>query len=141
MNPTVKFAIARAQGLFYVVTGIWPIVHMPSFLFVTGPKTDLWLVKSFGALLVAVGGVMMVSTLEDRLGLTCKRLGIAVAAALAGADLAFASKGTIAPIYLVDAAVELGFIVAWLVAMTADRAQRRRQGAMLGFERHSPLPR
>jgi hypothetical protein len=126
MNPTVKFAVARVQGLFYVVTGLWPIVHIGSFLFVTGPKTDLWLVQSFGALLVAVGCVMLLSTAEDRLGLTCKRLGIAVAAALAGADLVFALRGTIARIYLADAALELLFIVAWSAMMLADRAARRR---------------
>jgi hypothetical protein len=30
-----------AHGGFYLLTGVWPLVHMPSFLAVTGPKTDL----------------------------------------------------------------------------------------------------
>jgi hypothetical protein len=141
MTPTVKFAIARMQGLFYVATGIWPIVHMDSFLAVTGPKTDLWLVQTFGALLAGLGGVMLASTTEERLGLTCKRLGIAVASVLAGADLLFALRGTISIVYLADAAIELLFVVAWLVTIGADRTLRRRVAQAAGFPGHNAVPR
>ena len=34
-----------AQGALYVVTGVWPLLHMASFEAVTGPKTDDWLVR------------------------------------------------------------------------------------------------
>lgn len=141
MHPTVKFAIARAQGLFYVVTGLWPIVHLESFLAVTGPKTDLWLVQTLGALLVGVGGVMLLSTTEERLGLTCKRLGVAVSGVLAGAEVSFFLRGHTATTHLVHAAIEALFVVAWLTTMFADRTLRRRQLAQMGFAGHSPVPR
>lgn len=51
--------LAWVQGGFYVVTGVWPLLHLPSFLAVTGPKTDLWLVQTVGGL-VAVFGLMLV---------------------------------------------------------------------------------
>ena len=44
------FVLAWVQAGYFVVTGVWPIVHMRSFLAVTGPKTDLWLVKTIGVL-------------------------------------------------------------------------------------------
>jgi hypothetical protein len=132
MNPAVKLAIARLQGLFYAVIGIWPILHMDGFLAVTGPKSDLWLVQMFGALLAGVGCVILLSTTDDRLGLTSKRLGLVVAVVLAGADVLFAAQGRIAPIYLADAAIQLSFVVAWLVTMGADRALRRRAAASSG---------
>ncbi len=28
------------QGVFYLATGIWPLVNIQSFEMVTGPKTD-----------------------------------------------------------------------------------------------------
>jgi hypothetical protein len=34
--------VALVQGVYFLLTGVWPIVHLPSFLAVTGPKTDLW---------------------------------------------------------------------------------------------------
>ena len=45
------------QGIFYVATGVWPIVHLRSFEAVTGPKLEGWLVKTVGALIAVVGGI------------------------------------------------------------------------------------
>ncbi|MFH5804425.1 hypothetical protein ACG2DA_10255, partial [Alienimonas sp. DA493] len=47
------------QGLYYVATGVWPLVHIRSFEFVTGPKTDDWLVQTVGALVLAIGGTLL----------------------------------------------------------------------------------
>jgi hypothetical protein len=94
------------QGLFYVATGLWPIVHMRSFEAVTGRKVDRWLVKSMGGLIAAVGLALLVDE--------SKTLGIASAAALGLADATFAGTGRISKIYLADAAVEAALVRAWL---------------------------
>lgn len=51
--------LAIAQGLFYLVTGVWPIVSINTFLKVTGPKTDLWLVKTVGAVIAVIGAALL----------------------------------------------------------------------------------
>lgn len=38
-------AVGWSQGVYFGATGLWPILHLPSFLFVTGPKIDTWLVQ------------------------------------------------------------------------------------------------
>ena len=43
-------AAALTQGVFYLATGLWPIVHLPSFERVTGRKKEKWLVKAMGGL-------------------------------------------------------------------------------------------
>ena len=43
--------LSRAHGLFNVVTGLWPVVHMPSFQAGSGPKVDRWLVRTVGGLM------------------------------------------------------------------------------------------
>ena len=53
--------LAGIQGLYYLITGIWPLVHMESFLAVTGPKTDLWLVQTVGALIAVIGAMLLAS--------------------------------------------------------------------------------
>ena len=45
--------LLRLQGIFYLLTGIWPVLHIESFMAVTGPKTDIWLVKTVGLLKTA----------------------------------------------------------------------------------------
>ncbi len=34
------------QGIYFLMTAIWPIVHLESFMIVTGYKTDQWLVQA-----------------------------------------------------------------------------------------------
>jgi len=50
--------ISLVQGIYFFVSGIWPIFSMSTFLKVTGPKTDLWLVKTVGMILVTIGAVL-----------------------------------------------------------------------------------
>src|SRR5688500_16309585 len=42
------------QGLYTLITAVWPLIHIESFMKVTGPKTDIWLVKTVAVLLVAI---------------------------------------------------------------------------------------
>jgi hypothetical protein len=47
--------VAVAHGVFNVVGGLWPLVHLRSFEWVFGPKTDVWLQRTTGGLLVSAG--------------------------------------------------------------------------------------
>lgn len=106
--------VSLAQGLFYVVTGLWPVVHLRSFEAVTGKKRDTWLVQTTGALIAAVGAALVVGAFERR-SRTGKVLGIASAAALGAADLVFVGTGRISRVYLGDAAAEAAAIAGWIV--------------------------
>jgi hypothetical protein len=45
----------RLQAAYYVVTGVWPLLHYRSFEWVTGRKRERWLVECVGGLTLAVG--------------------------------------------------------------------------------------
>jgi hypothetical protein len=45
--------LAARQGVYYLLTGVWPLPSIGSFQRVTGPKTDLWLVRTVGVLVAA----------------------------------------------------------------------------------------
>jgi hypothetical protein len=107
--------IAVAQGLTYVVTGLWPLVHMRSFEAVTGRKRERWLVKTVGLLVTAIGATLLAGARPRAGDRTMRVLGATSAAALAGVDLYYAGKRRIAPGYFADAALELAFVVGWLV--------------------------
>jgi hypothetical protein len=100
------------QGIFYVATGVWPIVHLRSFEAVTGRKRDKWLVQTIGGLIAAVGSALIVGAFE-RPSKTLRTLGLTSAAVLAGSDIYFVAKGRISPVYLGDAAAEGAVIAAW----------------------------
>ncbi len=111
---------ARLQGAYYLLTGIWPIVHLRSFMALTGPKHDTWLVQTFGALVSAVG-VSLLAGRADREATT--RLGVTSAMALAVSEVVFVARGRISPIYLADALVEVALAGGTFV----QRSEHRRK--------------
>lgn len=106
--------LAWFQGLYYAVAGIWPVLHIDSFMLVTGPKTDIWLVHTVGLLLVAVGVVLCLAAYWLRLTLETIVLAAGAALALTGIELVYTWKGTISTVYLLDAALEILLIAGWL---------------------------
>ena len=108
--------VAQAQAAYYAVTGLWPLIHMPSFLKVTGPKTDLWLVKTVGVLITVIGAALAVASRQPSARPETKLLGVGSAVGLTAIDVIYVAKGRIAPIYLLDAVAELGLIAWWIVA-------------------------
>jgi hypothetical protein len=104
--------VATLQGSYYLVTGAWPILHLPSFAAVTGPKPEGWLVKMVGLLSVAIGGCLLMAS-RRRITPEVRWLGMASAAAFGGIDVWYAARRRISPVYLLDAAVEGVFLTAW----------------------------
>jgi hypothetical protein len=96
----------RLQALYYVVTGAWPIVHLRSFYAVTGAKREGWLVQTFGALVSAIG-VVLLPRRRGGARQVQEQLAAASAAALVTAELVFTARRRISPIYLADAALEV----------------------------------
>ena len=114
-------AVLTGQGAFYVLTGLWPIVHMRSFEAVTGPKVDRWLVKTVGALVVVVGSVLALAGARRRESREIEILAAGSAAAFTVIDTVYAGKGRISKVYLLDALAELGLIDALLGARRKEQ--------------------
>jgi len=107
-----RHRLLTAQAGYYVLTGFWPLVHLSSFEKLTGPKTDDWLVRMVGCLAATIGVALGVAAVRRR-GYSSNVVVLATGSALAFAsiDIIYTVIGRIAPIYLADAALELGGIV------------------------------
>lgn len=105
------------QGGYFFLTGVWPLVDIESFQWVTGPKTDLWLVRTVGLLIAVVGGVLLLAGYRRSDTAEVRLLAIASAAALTFIDVFYVSIDVISPIYLLDAAGEVVLIAGWAVAI------------------------
>jgi len=100
------------QSLYYIVTGLSPIVSSKFFQIVTGPKTDLWLVKMVGLLAVVIGVTLAIAVRRRAATPEIIALSIASALAFAAVDVFYTLRGTISRIYLADAFVEIIIILA-----------------------------
>ena len=105
--------VLRAQGLYYLATGVAPFVSRRLFEAVTGPKREWWLVQTVGGLVTVAGAAMVSSSLRDESPpAELRAIAAGSAATLAAIDIIYVAKGRIAPTYLLDAALELGFLGA-----------------------------
>jgi len=103
------------QAAYYSVSGLWPLVHLPSFESVTGPKTDDWLVHMIALLAVVIGAALGVAAVRDRVHAPeVGVLSVGAALAFAGIDLWYGLGGRIAPVYLADASIELALLIAFV---------------------------
>jgi hypothetical protein len=106
--------IYLSQGIYYIVTGLWPVVHISSFMSVTGPKTDIWLVKMVGLLTTAIA-ITLLSSYKNS-SYTTKFLSITSALAYFSIDVFYYLNGTISAVYLVDAGIEVLIILFVLIS-------------------------
>ncbi len=110
-------ALAWGQALYFLSTGIWPWVSIQTFMAVTGPKTDIWLVQLFGAL-VCVPAVVLIHALRaDMPTAAVRHTARGSAIVLMLGDIYFVAKGTISPVYLVDAGIQALLVMAWPFAV------------------------
>jgi hypothetical protein len=110
--------LAFIQAVYFAVTGIWPLLHIRSFIAVTGPKTDLWLVRTVGLLIVVIAlGIGAGAWHGAELSPQTPLLAIGSAVALAGVDVVYVTHGVISRVYLLDAVAEVALIVAWIVLL------------------------
>src|SRR4051794_18415411 len=108
--------LAVIQGVLYLATGVWPLVDIVSFQLVTGPKTDLWLVRTVGVLVLVIGVVLLLAAKHRRVTDEVVVLAVGSALGLAAIDMIYALSGRISAVYLADAVVEIGLALLWVVA-------------------------
>lgn len=107
--------IISTQATYILLTAVWPLVHIESFMDITGYKTDIWLVKTVGALLIPVAACLYSYLFRESDRLPAIILGALTAVAFLSIDLYYALTNVISDIYLADGAVEFIFLVLWMV--------------------------
>ncbi|TDD68907.1 hypothetical protein E1262_14265 [Jiangella aurantiaca] len=115
--------LARAQGAFNLVGGLWPIMSVRSFEAVFGPKTDRWLEYTVAGLLMAVGVAQLTTPDDDAALRVAERVGVGTAATLLAIDLVYVPAGRLRWTYLLDATAEAGWITAWAMSGRVRRGR------------------
>ncbi|POX57520.1 hypothetical protein C3492_43000 [Streptomyces sp. Ru62] len=110
MNPVW---VARSQGLFNLVGGGWPLLHLRSFEWVFGPKAEEWLQQTTAGLLATAGCSMLLSPGTPEGLRQARRTGVGTAVTLLAIDLLCVPRRRIRPTYLLDAAMQAGWLTAW----------------------------
>jgi hypothetical protein len=116
------------QGIYTLLTALWPIVHIESFMEVSGYKTDIWLVNTVSVLLLSIAVALIVTTTFKQINAPISVLALLVAIGMAYVDFYYALNNTIWNIYMADGVVEILFAVSWLIVLIKYFTQRRKAG-------------
>jgi hypothetical protein len=120
--PKLIQYILVVQGIYYLATGLWGAVDIRSFMIVTGPKTDVWLIKTVSLLLSIAGITYLISAREKQLTIALKVLIPAVAGVLLFIDVYYNFKGIISNVYLVDGFIQFVFVLVWLFHFAKEKS-------------------
>jgi hypothetical protein len=107
------------QGMYYFITAIWPLLHIESFMEVTGYKTDVWLVKTVGALLIPVSLCMLIHNFIKTDHRPVALLCVLSAIAFMTIDFYYAITDVIRDVYMLDGVIQIAFLLLWIYAIAA----------------------
>jgi hypothetical protein len=106
------------QGIYYLLTALWPLFHIRSFEKVTGPKTDHWLVYTVSVMIFCSSLVFLSAGLGPfMIGKEILILAFSNALVLAAVDIIFSLKNIIRKVYLLDAAAEISLVIVLLLSL------------------------
>jgi hypothetical protein len=117
-NPATKIKnyvilLLKVQGGYYFLTGVWPIIHIDSFIWVTGPKDDIWLVKSFGLIIAIVGLTFIIGSRSNQFNWPVISLAMLSAVGFIAIDTYYVFTDIIPIIYLGDAVAQFILLILW----------------------------
>lgn len=113
----------KAQTIYYTITAVWPLVHMESFMAVSGPKTDVWLVRTVAILLLAISFCFITQLIVKGNEWPVVILAVSCCVGLIFIDCYYSLNGTISKIYLADAVAEFLLLLLWGIVIM--RLRRR----------------
>lgn len=103
------------QTIYYFLTAAWGLLDIESFMLVTGPKTDVWLVKTVSILLLAVSFSFVPYLFIKTNYWPVILLAVCCCIFLAGIDIYYAGKNVISAIYFVDSIAQFILLIAWII--------------------------
>ena len=113
-NRRRRLAIT-AQGLYYILTGLWPLAHFSSFSRAVALPVNPYQAQVFGAILVVLGAHFIETGRRDAPGSSTTLLGIAIAGAIAVVDMVWLPRlGTVSALWI-DLVVEVAIAAALVV--------------------------
>ena len=108
------FILGAVQGIYFLATAIWPFIDIRSFMWITGPKYDVWLVHTVAILIMAVAFSILYAVRKGVVSKETIVLAISSASALGFIETFYALNHIISKVYLIDAAIEAVFIILWI---------------------------
>lgn len=122
-NKLLK-VLLLAQGVYSLLTASWGLIDIESFMAITGPKSDVWLVKTVSVLIIPIS-LCLLSYLITRSGFTQVAIvGITSAIGLGTIDFYYSLRDVISKVYLGDGFMQVLFLLMWAVVIILSKGKK-----------------
>src|SRR5687768_3239458 len=121
------YTLLWIQGIYTLITAVWPLLHIESFVKVTGPKTDIWPVKTVAVLLVAISVCFISNIFIKTNKLPVILLALTSCIGLICIDFYYTSNDVISWVYMLDGILQIIFMVAWIYILIPLGAQMKKE--------------
>ena len=101
--------VLRLQGWYYLLGGLWPVLHLQSFEQVVGPKPDRFQTETTGALYAAIGVTLLAGHRSAASGVY--RL-VGGATAASSVAVVMRHRESLRAVCTADAALQAAFVAA-----------------------------
>ncbi|UCF21070.1 MAG: hypothetical protein JSU87_06700 [Gemmatimonadota bacterium] len=118
-----------AQGGYYLLTGLWPLVHLSSFAQIVALRINPFQAQSYGAVLIVIGACLIEAARRGPPDAFATLLGAAVAAAIAVVDLVWLPRLGVTSGLWFDLLVEVAFAVALILFYPRVQARQKRSSS------------
>jgi hypothetical protein len=102
------------QAIYYYSTALWPLLDMNSFMEISGPKNDKWLVKTVSVVLLAVSNAILAAVYLQNISVPVIILSISCCIGLLVIDIYYVRMKVILRVYLADATIEFFLLTGWV---------------------------
>ncbi len=123
-NSKILTSLLFIQGIYTLITAIWPLIDIKSFMAVTGPKADIWLVKTVAVVLLPIAAFYLINIYRPGQILHLVLIGVINSIGLAIIDFYYSGKNIISRIYAVDGALQVLFALCWIYIALATSANK-----------------
>ncbi|MEE9134115.1 MAG: hypothetical protein V3U13_11195 [Gemmatimonadota bacterium] len=118
--------VLAGQGVYYILTGLWPLIHFSSFADAVAMQLNPFQSHAFAAVIVVVGGSLLEAARREPPGPFPTLLGAAVAAAISIVSLWWLPRLGEASVLWVDLVLEVALAVALILLYPRPLPQRAR---------------
>ena len=118
--------VLMALGAYYVLTGLWPLIHFSSFAAFVRLNVNPFQAQAFAAVIIVVGASLVEAARREPPGAYPTLLGVAVAGAIAIVSLAWLPRLGVASGLWIDLVLEVLFIAALVLLYPRAQPERGR---------------
>jgi hypothetical protein len=116
--------LLTAQGVYYILTGLWPLVHFSSYADAIALPLDPFRSQTLAAVMVVVGGSLIEATRRGAPGPFPTLLGAAVAGAVGIVSLWWLPRAPFTTALWVDLFLEIGFALTLVLLYPRPQEER-----------------